>query len=151
MKELTERQKRFVEYYLQTGNASEAARQAGYSKKVAYSIGEENLRKPAIKAAIEKRLKALDKKRIADTDEVLEHLTTVLRGREKETVVTASGKQFTVAVREQDRLKAAEMLLKVNGAFKEKVDVKVDASELFVKTLTEVWDKNAGENVDEVP
>lgn len=145
-KDLTERQKRFVEYYLQTGNASEAARRAGYSKKVAYSIGEENLRKPAIKKAIDARLKKMDKERIADTDEVLEHLTQVLRGKETEVVVTNSGAKFTVPVAEKDRLKAGEMILRVNGAFKEKVDVKVDTSQLLIETLEKVWDKNAVES-----
>ncbi|MBR3746771.1 MAG: terminase small subunit [Selenomonadaceae bacterium] len=43
---MNERQKRFVDFYIQTGNASEAARMAGYSKNIANRIGAENLSKP---------------------------------------------------------------------------------------------------------
>lgn len=150
-KDLTEKQKRFIEFYLQTSNASEAARRAGYSKKVAYSIGEENLRKPAIKEAINARLQEMDKARIADTDEVLRHLTNVLRGKETEVVVTNSGAKFTVPVAEKERLKAGEMILRVNGAFKEKVDVKVDTSQLLIETLEKVWGKNADNSNAPIP
>lgn len=53
---LTGKQRAFVNHYLQSWNASEAARQAGYSEKTAGSIGSENLQKPEIKAEIERRL-----------------------------------------------------------------------------------------------
>jgi len=64
---MNERQKRFVDEYVKTANASEAARLAGYSKKTAYSIGEENLRKPEIKKAIDARFKELESQRVAKT------------------------------------------------------------------------------------
>lgn len=52
-KELTEnkltiKMQRFVDLYLTSGNATKAAIEAGYSKKTAYSIGSENLKKPEI-------------------------------------------------------------------------------------------------------
>lgn len=46
------KQARFVAEYLIDGNATQAAIRAGYSKKTAYSIGEENLRKPEIASAV---------------------------------------------------------------------------------------------------
>ena len=49
MTKLTEKQKRFADYYIETGNGTEAAVKAGYSKKTARVIGQENLLKPAIK------------------------------------------------------------------------------------------------------
>lgn len=52
-KKLTAKQAAFVEAY--AGNATEAALQAGYSKKSAYSIGNENLNKPEIQKAIKER------------------------------------------------------------------------------------------------
>ena len=61
---LTEKQKRFIDYYIETGNASEAARRAGYSEKTAGWIGQENLQKPTIKAAIDARLKELRSKSV---------------------------------------------------------------------------------------
>lgn len=135
---MTEKQSRFVEHYLQTANASEAARQAGYSEKTAYSIGSENLRKPEVAAAIDERLKQMASERIADTEEVLEHLTAVLRGEVKETIVTQSGKSFVVPVREFDRLAAAEKLLRVSGAYRDKLDVKIDSGQLFIQTLEKI-------------
>ena len=88
---LTEKQRRFVDYYVETGNASEAARRAGYSEKTAGWIGQENLQKPTIKAAIDARLKELEDKRIAKADEVLQFLTSTLRGEVKEEHVVVEG------------------------------------------------------------
>ena len=51
---LTPKQQRFVTEYLKSGNATEAAKQAGYSEKTAFRIGAENLQKPAISRAIER-------------------------------------------------------------------------------------------------
>lgn len=73
---LTEKQKRFIDFFIETGNASEAARRAGYSEKIANRIGTENLSKPVIKEAITVRLKALEDKRIAKADEVMQFLTS---------------------------------------------------------------------------
>lgn len=55
-KPLTNKQKLFIDYYLQCWNAAEAARRAGYSERSAYSQGWENLRKPEIQSAISARL-----------------------------------------------------------------------------------------------
>lgn len=54
---LNERQKKFVREFVKTNNATQAAKSAGYSEKTAYSIGQENLKKPEIKEAIEKEQK----------------------------------------------------------------------------------------------
>ena len=88
---LTEKQRRFVDYYVETGNKTEAAKKAGYSEKTAASIGDENLRKPAIKAAIDARLRELEDKRIAKADEVMQFLTSTLRGEVKEERVVVEG------------------------------------------------------------
>ena len=137
---MTERQRRFVDYYIATANASEAARKAGYSERTAGSIGERLLKNVETKAAIDKRLKEIESARTATTQEALEHLTAVMRGEVKETLITPGGKEFTVPVREADRLRAAENLLKVFGAFKDKVDVKLSGAELFIQALKELED-----------
>ena len=141
---MTEKQSRFVDEYIATANASEAARRAGYSSKTACSIGERLLRNVEVRAAIDERLKELESQRVAETKEVLEHLSAVLRGEIKESVVTQSGKTIVVPVAEKDRLKAADMLLKVRGEYRERVDVQVDASELFITTLEKVWAEDNG-------
>nr|WP_211182041.1 terminase small subunit [Megasphaera elsdenii] len=117
---MTEKQKRFIDYYIETGNASEAARRAGYSEKTAGWIGQENLQKPTIKAAIDARLKELEDKRIAKADEVMQFLTSTLRGEVKEERVVVEGtgdgrsdaRIITVQVSARDRLEAAKSLLK---------------------------------------
>lgn len=55
-KKLTEKQKLFIAAYCANPNATKAAESAGYSAKTAYSIGQENLKKPEIAEEIEKRL-----------------------------------------------------------------------------------------------
>ena len=130
-KKLTERQKRFVDFYIKTGNASEAARLAGYSEKTAYSIGDENLKKPEISREIAKRLEELKSSRTADLKETLEYMTSVMRGEKEDVVVVTvgTGKGFSkseivkVPISTRDRLKAAEYLAKIHGAFKNEVQV----------------------------
>lgn len=141
MTDLNERQKRFVDNYIATANASEAARRSGYSKRTAGVIGDENLKKPYIRKAIEERLNEMERGRVADTQEILEHLTAVVRGKVTEVIVTNSGKSFTVPVSERDRLRAAEHLLKVHGAFKDKIEMKMSGADLFVDTLTKISTK----------
>ena len=87
MAELNERQKRFAEAYLETGNASEAVRRAGYSERGANGVGSRLLSNASIRAYVDERLKTADKERIAKADEVLEYLTKVMRREESETVV----------------------------------------------------------------
>lgn len=101
---LTPRQKDFCEYYLQTGNAAEAARKAGYSPKTADAIGRENLRKPTISEYIANRRAEMDKTLIADSDEVLRFYSAVMRGEVKD--------QFGLDASLGDRLKAGDSLMK---------------------------------------
>ena len=72
---LTNKQRVFVDEYLQCWNATEAALRAGYSKKTAYSIGWENLRKPEISNLIEKRLQ----ENAMSAEEVLSRLAQIGR------------------------------------------------------------------------
>jgi phage terminase small subunit len=76
---LTLKQQRFVDEYIISGNATDAAIKAGYAKKAAYQSGAENLKKPQIKEAIKQRLAELEKHKIATADEVLQVFTSILR------------------------------------------------------------------------
>lgn len=147
---INERQRRFVDFYIQTANASEAARLAGYAGRTARITGAKLLSKTNIAAAIKERLKELEDERIIKTEKVLEHLSSVILGEMTETVVTQSGKKFVVPVKENDRLKACEMILKVRGLFRDKVDVKVDSMAQFISSLEKVWTDNAGESSQEI-
>ena len=111
---LTPKQKAFADYYIECGNASEAARRAGYSPKTAEKIGSENLQKPEISAYIQERMAQQDAARVASADEVLRFYSSVMRGQEKD----AFGLDPSLA----DRLKAADSLMKryAIGAEKQK-------------------------------
>lgn len=76
---LTTKQDAFVKaYLLNGGNATQAAISAGYSEKTAYSIGEENLRKPDIKKAIELHQKKQEKSFIWSKEKKLEVLQKII-------------------------------------------------------------------------
>ncbi len=101
---MTPKQKAFADYYIQTGNATEAAKKAGYSEKTSYSIGNENLSKPEISAYIAQRMGQQDRSRVADANEVIEFYTAVMRGEVKD--------QFGLEASLADRLKAGDSLMK---------------------------------------
>lgn len=112
MSKLTTKQKKFCDEYIKSGNAKQSAIKAGYSPKTAYSIGNENLNKPDLKAYIEKRLKQLESEKIAGAREVLEYLSSVMRGEQTESVATARCIYDNVPVSAKDRISAAKELLK---------------------------------------
>lgn len=117
---LTEKQHRFVEAYIETGNATKAALMAGYSKKTAYSIGNENLKKPEVLNAIRRRMEEIEKLKTATPEEIIQFLSQSMRGELKEEVVVQEGigdgcsetKIVQKQIGAKDRLKAAELLLK---------------------------------------
>ncbi|UTY50438.1 terminase small subunit [Sinorhizobium fredii] len=75
--ELTPKQRAFVREYLIDLNATQAAIRAGYSEKTAYSIGEENLRKPEIAAAIQSAMDLRAKRTEITADRVLQELAKI--------------------------------------------------------------------------
>ena len=101
---LTPKQKAFADYFLQSGNVTEAARKAGYSEKTAAVIGSENLKKPNVSAYIAERQKQIDDSRIADAAEVMQYFTSVMRGEIKD--------QFGLDAPLAERTKAAVELAK---------------------------------------
>lgn len=125
MAKLTAKQQRFVDEYLIDLNATKAAIRAGYAKKTAYSIGEENLRKPEIKSRIETRMAEKEAALIADQDEVLKYLTSVMRGQSRSSVVVvesagdfiSKAREMEKSPDEKERLKAAELLGKRYGLY----------------------------------
>lgn len=127
---LTPKQKAFAEYYIETGNATESAIKAGYSKKTAKELGYENLTKPHIKSYIDEKMKELEDQRIAKADEVLKYLTRVIRGEETEQVVVTENigdfmSEARVVNKElsaKDKIKAAELLGKRYRLFVDKVE-----------------------------
>ena len=124
---MTDKQKRFCDEYLVDLNATQAAIRAGYSNKYAGQNADKLLKNTNVKSYIDERIAEKQSQLIATQDEVLRYLTSVLRGEQKEQTLKMAG----IGVQEieeintstKDRLKAAELLGKAYGAFRDKVDV----------------------------
>ncbi|MEH7251905.1 terminase small subunit [Neobacillus niacini] len=132
---LTEKQKRFADYYIETGNGAESARRAGYKGSNHDNIATENLRKLAIKKYIEDRIAEKDKQRIASQDEVLEFLTGVMRGEETETVPIFAKDHFEMIDNTpsiKDRTKAAELIGKRYKLWIEKKEIEGGLSPVVI-------------------
>lgn len=125
--QLTEKQKRFIDYYIEFADAKRAAIEAGYSNKTAKQIGSENLSK--LDCFIKLKLDEKQSQRIASQDEVLEYLTRVMRGEEKD--------QFDLDASLQDRTKCAELLGKRYGTFVDKKEVSGGYSVELVDDVSE--------------
>ena len=105
MKEkLTPKQKKFVLEFLISGNITDAAKKAGYSERSARQIGSLNLTKPNVVKYMEDVLGKAKSEEVATTEEVLEFLTSVMRGNVAE--------QFDLDPAITDRTKAAQLLMK---------------------------------------
>ena len=111
---LTSKQQRFIEAY--TGNATEAARMAGYSAKTAYSPGQRLLKNSDVAAAIQRREAERQADIVATREERLMFYTQVMRNVEEDT---------------KHRLKAAELLGKAEGDFLERVEVETPKQIMF--------------------
>lgn len=130
MARMTEKQKRFCDEYLIDLNATQAAIRAGYSEKNARNIASENLAKPNIKEYIDARMAEKQDSLIADQDEVLKYLTSVLRGNSQSSVLSLCGDGCQEVIEkkpdEKERLKAAELLGKRYGLYTDKVEQQLD-------------------------
>ena len=125
--DMNARQKRFCDEYLIDNNAKQAAIRAGYSPKTAKVIGAKLLTKANLKNYINEQLEKIHNENTADAQEVLEYLSAVMRGDGKEEVLrlVGSGVQeiAEIDIPTRDRLKAAELIGKRYGLFKDNIDV----------------------------
>lgn len=124
---MTEKQKRFCDEYLIDCNTVQAAIRAGYTARSAKKSAFRLLKNDEIKAYIGDQLERLHCKKTADAQEVLEYLTSVMRGEHEEQTLQLVGdgvqKIANIGVSEKDRLKAAELIGKRYGLFKDNIDV----------------------------
>ena len=101
---LTPKQKAFADCYIECGNATEAARKAGYKEESCRTIGCQNLTKRNISAYIAERMQVQNEARVASADEVLQFFSSVMRGEVKD--------QFGLDAALSDRLNAGKELMK---------------------------------------
>lgn len=74
---MTDKQKKFCDEYLIDLNATQAAIRAGYSEKTAYSIGDENLRKPELQEYIQKRQKEGQERAEITRGDIIDQLKSI--------------------------------------------------------------------------
>lgn len=145
---MTKKQKRFVEEYLIDLNATQAAIRAGYSPNTARSIGNENLTKPDIKAAVDKAKAERSKRTGINQDRVIQEIaklaflnptdvidmdkatvkgeanrddTACIAAVRVKNIPTADGLITEREVKTYDKLKALELLGKHLGMFTDKM------------------------------
>lgn len=147
---MTQKQKRFCEEYLVDLNATQAAIRAGYSPDTAYSIGAENLKKPEIRARIDKAMAERSKRTGVNAERVLRELakiafvnapdvidldkavvldsatpddTAAISGVKVKRSITDSGETIEREIKLADKIKALELLGKHLGMFTDKMEL----------------------------
>ncbi|HHT7719654.1 TPA: terminase small subunit [Streptococcus suis] len=135
MSKLTLKQQRFADEYIICGNATEAAIKAGYSGKYANTNASKLLQNTTIKSHIDERLDELKSEKVADQQEVLEYLTSVMRGQTQEQTLCSIGELgqqvIDIDVGAKDRIKAAELLGKRHRLWTDKVEAEVNGMVVF--------------------
>ena len=136
MSNLTVKQEAFCLHYAKTGNATESYKQAGYSATsdtVAGSEGFKLLKNPKIQGRLAELAAETHSEQIADIAEIQRFLTSVMRNEKTEEVVIVEGcgdgiseaRNVNKDVSVKDRVKAAETLAKMQGAFDNKFQLEL--------------------------
>lgn len=121
---LTEKQRRFADYYIETGNAEEAARRAGYNAR---GNTTKLLQNTTIRQYIDENMQKLHKSTILSAEQVLEELTKIALGKSKEL-----GLKFVAA---QDRNKALELIGKRYAMWTERKEIDANIGVTIVDDL----------------
>ena len=148
---LTEKQKAFCDYYIESLNATESYKRAYPNvtkQRTAESAGSRMLSNVEVKNYIDERLKEIESKRIAKAEEVLAFLSSSLRGEiDEEVVATESdgeGGIKPIILKKQlsakDRIKAAELLGKRYALFTEKVDLEANVGVTIIDDIGSLED-----------
>lgn len=122
-KKLTQKQQRFVDEYIISGNATQAAIKAGYSKKYANTNVTKLLQNTTVKSAIDERNAEIQSEKIMDMTEVMERLSAMARGETMEETVTNKGEVVETAPKNSDKLRAMELIGKRHGAWTDRKEV----------------------------
>lgn len=122
---MIERHKRFCDEYLIDCNGARAykAVYGDCENQSAAAKANKLLRRNDIKEHIQKRLEDIASEKIATADEVMQYLTSVMRGEHTEYLLAASGQPTEIDVTAKDRIKCAELLAKRYGLLTEKTEI----------------------------
>ena len=140
---ITRKQQLFADEYIRTGNIYQSAINAGYSHNYANKNGSKMLGNVGIKSYIDARLEELKKESIAEQDEILQYLTSVMRGKmtDEELMLVPTGDFMSEVERHEKRAdivartKAAELLGKRYAMWTEKQEVEHSGEVTFVDDI----------------
>lgn len=146
---MTAKQQIFADEYLKDLNGTRAYK-AAYPNVKKDSVASANavrlLGNAKVKTYIDEQLEKMHNERTADAQEVLEYLTSVMRGEQTEEVLRGVGMgeqtKTNIEVGAKDRLKAAELLGKRHALFTDKVDLQT--GDIVIKVGE--WDEDETED-----
>lgn len=155
---LTEKQKKFADFYIKLGNATQAAIEAEYSKRTAYSQGQRLLKNVEVKRYIEKRMEEISNERIMSAKEAIILISDIANGNITERVVVST----PVGVEEVDKppdlktrmMAAKEILKRYPGNDKlleqqlRKLTAEADMAELKVESAKNSSNETVEEKLD---
>ncbi|MDT2551747.1 terminase small subunit [Lactococcus petauri] len=157
---LTEKQKKFADYYIELGNATQAAIKAGYSAKYANTNASKLLQNTTIKSYIDERMEQLASKRIMSAQEAVELLSSIARAEITERVVVSTPMGVEEVDKPPDlktRMQAIREILKRypdNDKLLEqqlrKVTADADLAEFRVEMIKNVADESTEDKLDEL-
>lgn len=141
---MTEKQKLFCDEYLIDLNGTRAYRTVYKTIKndnVAGVRANKLLKQKDIAEYINKRLEEIHNENTADIQEVMEYLTSVMRGTSKANVLALAGDGYQEVIAkppdEKERLKAAELLGKRFSMFRDNVDITSNGQTVIVDDIDE--------------
>lgn len=130
---MTARQKRFCEEFVKTGNATQSAKDAGYSEKTAYSTGQRMLKNVEVQSYIHSLQDEIKNNNILDARQMQEVLTSIILKESEEEVIVVEGcgdgiseaVTKTKTASNQDRIRAIQLLARMQGALDNTATVNV--------------------------
>lgn len=157
---LTEKQKKFADYYIELGNATQAAIKAGYSAKYANTNASKLLQNTTIKSYIDERMEQLASERIMGAQEAVELLSSIARAEITERVVVSTPMGVEEVDKPPDlktRMQAIREILKRypdNDKLLEqqlrKVTADADIAEFKAEMIKTVADESTEDKLDEL-
>ena len=143
---LTIKQQRFCDEYIISGNATEAAVKAGYSKKTASEMGYENLGKPQIQDYLAERTKGILEAKKMDLEEAIRLSSEIARGEVQKgyskqydritgKIIKEVDYEYTPSI--EDRQKSLEHIIKINGGFLERKEINGNIGVTIVDDIDE--------------
>jgi phage terminase small subunit len=128
------KQRMFVEAYLQSFNATQAAKAAGYSEKTAYSIGQRLLKNVEVGALIQERLDAMT----IDTDKILINLTDQARVSIKPFVKITDEGFVYFDFNQPGALEKMHLIKKIKSKRSRRIEGRGDNAEVWEDEVVEV-------------